>query len=281
MIIDFHTHIFPEAIAAETLLKLQNAIRVPYYTDGTAAGLRRAMEQAGVGLCVTMPIVTRPGTTGRINDYAAEQAEKYGFLSFGSVHPEEKGWRGQLRRFREIGLVGLKLHHDYQGFPFDSKENTAVIEAAFEEGLPVLVHAGYDPVSPDRHLCTVEMIRDALPLLRQGVFIAAHLGGNMMLERSMRLLLGEDIWIDTSMGDIYYPEAYIRQAILAHDPDKILFGTDSPWDDQARAIRVIRHMKLGRELEEKILEKNARSILPITEDCITDRTGRSYENVTL
>lgn len=263
MIIDFHTHIFPQTLADRTLPKLKDFVNVPYYTDGTAEGLISSMREAGIDRCVTLPIVTRPGTSRTINDFAAAQAQKFGFLSFGSVHPGEEGWRQELHRFHEIGLKGLKLHHDYQGFRFDSPENYALIEAAFEEGLPVLVHAGYDPVSPFEHNCSVDMIRDALPLLRQGVFIAAHLGGHMMLERSMRDLIGSDIYIDVSMGEVYYPVEYVRRAILSHDPDRIVFGTDSPWDDQKKAVETLRGMDLGEELEKKIFESNARRILHI------------------
>ena len=263
MIIDFHTHIFPEALASRTLPWMKGFTGIQYQTDGTATGLRASMDRAGVDLSVTLPIVTRVGTMRKINDYAAEQAKKWGFLSFGSVHPDEPDWRGELKRFRELGLVGLKLHHDYQGFWFDTKENYAIIEAAFEESLPVLVHPGNDPVSPQIHRCSTKMIRDALPLLKQGKFIAAHMGGHMMIENAMDDVIGTDVYIDISMAEVYYPLERIRPLILAHDPDKILFGTDSPWDDQAKAVAGVRSMHLGEEIETKILGANAQRLLGI------------------
>lgn len=263
MIIDFHTHIFPEAVAARALPWMKGFTGIQYQTDGTGRGLRASMDRSGVDLSVTLPIVTRVGTMRKINDYAAAQAREWGFLSFGCVHPGEPDWRGELRRFKELGLKGLKLHHDYQDFWFDSRENYAIIEAAFEEGLPVLVHPGNDPVSPSIHRCTTKMIRDAMPLLRQGTFIAAHLGGHMMLEKALEDVIGLDLYIDVSMAEIYYPTEAIKQLILAHDPDKILFGTDSPWDDQAKAVAGIRSMQLGEELETKIFETNARKVLKI------------------
>ncbi len=263
MIIDFHTHIFPKELAAKTLPWMYGFVRVPYYTDGTAESLRASMDRAGIDVSVTLPIVTRVGTMRKINDYAAAQAKRWGFMSFGSVHPGEPDWRGELKRFHELGLVGLKLHHDYQDFWFDSKENYAIIEAAFEEGLPVLVHPGNDPVSPSVHRCTTRMLQDAMPLLTQGTFIAAHLGAHMMLESAREDVIGSDIYIDISMAEVYYPLEEIRPLILSHDPDRILFGTDSPWDDQEKAVAGLRSMRLGPELEEKILGGNARRILKI------------------
>lgn len=263
MIIDFHTHIFPEPLAARTLPWIMGFTGIQYRVDGTGAGLRRSMDENGVDLSVTMPIVTRPGTMRKINDYAAEQARKWGFRSFGSVHPEEKDWRGELKRFKQLGLQGVKLHNDYQDFWFDSRQCRDIIEAAFAEGLPVLVHPGNDPVSPQTHRCTPKMLRDAMPLLTQGVFIAAHLGGHMMLDEAMKYVIGSDIYVDVSMASTYNSPEACRRAILDHDPDKILFGTDSPWDGQGEAVAGIRSMNLGQTLENKIFSENAKRILDI------------------
>lgn len=268
MIIDIHTHIFPGPLAAKTLPWIKSFTDIQYRVDGTGEELKRSMERCGVDVSVTMPIVTRPGTMHKINDYAAQQARQWGFLSFGSVHPEEKGWRQELRRFRELGLCGLKLHNDYQGFWFDSKECRDVLEAAFSEGLPVLLHPGNDPVSADIHRCTPKMLRDALPLLTQGKFIAAHMGGHMMLDEAMEHIIGRDIYMDISMISTYNPPERCREAILAHDPDKLLFGTDSPWDGQDEAIAFLRSLELGTELEEKIFSKNARKLLSIPGEMI-------------
>lgn len=263
MIIDFHTHIFPEPLAARTLPWLHEICGLPYWTDGTAKGLRASMDRCGVDLCVTLPIVTRPGTMRKINDYAAAQAREWGFVSFGSVHPEEPDWRGELRRFRELGLKGVKLHHDYQNFRFDSRENYAIIEAAFGEDLPVLVHPGIDAVSPSVHRCSTKMLREAMPLLRQGTFIAAHMGAHMALEDAARDVIGQDIYIDVSMARLFYPPEALRPLLLDHDPDRILFATDSPWDDQAQAIAALHALELGDTLEKKILGDNARRVLNI------------------
>lgn len=264
MIIDFHTHIFPENLAARTLPWIKSFTGIQYQVNGTGEDLRRSMDSSGVDMSVTMPIVTRAGTMRKINDYAAQQARQWGFMSFGSVHPDEPDWRGELRRFRELGLVGLKLHNDYQGFWFDSRECRQIIEAAYEEGLPVLVHPGLDPVSQDVHRCTPKMLRDAMPLLRQGVLIAAHMGGHMDLDEAMEYVVGQDIYLDISMVRIYNPPEACKRAILRHDPDKLLFGTDSPWDGQGPAIQAVRDMDLGEELTEKLLKGNAARLLGLS-----------------
>ena len=43
MIIDFHTHIFPDRIAPVTIQKLSEKAQIPAYTDGTLDDLKRSM----------------------------------------------------------------------------------------------------------------------------------------------------------------------------------------------------------------------------------------------
>lgn len=117
------------------------------------------------------------------------------------------------------------------------------------------------------------MIANAMPLLRQGNFIAAHLGGNLMLDEAMRWVIGQDIYVDTSMAAMYYPDVMCRQAILNHDPDKVLFGSDSPWDDPGTAAAVLRHMDLGEELLQKILYGNAARLLKLEEQSVRPAAG--------
>lgn len=50
MIIDFHTHIFPEKIAARTLDFLKDICQTEPDTDGTAKDLIRSAKEAGVDL---------------------------------------------------------------------------------------------------------------------------------------------------------------------------------------------------------------------------------------
>mgnify|MGYP004452568245 CR=1 FL=1 len=50
MIIDFHTHIFPDAIAQRTIEKLEAAANIKAHSDGTLTGLKTSMQKAGVDM---------------------------------------------------------------------------------------------------------------------------------------------------------------------------------------------------------------------------------------
>ena len=50
MIIDFHTHTFPDQIAASAVARLSDRANIPAYSSGTAGGLLLAERAAGVDL---------------------------------------------------------------------------------------------------------------------------------------------------------------------------------------------------------------------------------------
>ena len=61
MVIDFHTHTYPDKMAAATLDKLSGVSHLRPFTDGTAAGLAASMAQAGVDRSIVLPVATSPG----------------------------------------------------------------------------------------------------------------------------------------------------------------------------------------------------------------------------
>ena len=111
------------------------------------------------------------------------------------------------------------------------------------------------------------MIAKAMPLLRQGYLYRRPFGGHLLLDDAMKYVIGSEVYIDSSMAAMYYSDIRCRQAILTHDPDRVLFGSDSPWDDQAAAAQIIHRMRLGDALEKKG---------PLGQCCTPAPTGRGY-----
>ena len=58
MVIDFHTHTFPDRIAKASIESLSECSGIIPHTDGTVAGLERSMEAGGVDISVILPVVT-------------------------------------------------------------------------------------------------------------------------------------------------------------------------------------------------------------------------------
>ena len=102
MIVDFHTHIFPDKIAKKTIEKLEGIANVKAFTDGREVSLISSMEEAGVDLSLVLPVVTKPEQFATINDFAARLNEKYQgksrrLFSFGGIHPDSPDYKRELR----------------------------------------------------------------------------------------------------------------------------------------------------------------------------------------
>ena len=122
MVIDFHTHAFPEKIAAKTLAVLLKNVQTvegidhDAFTDGTMAGIKKSMAESGVDYSLVLPIATTVAQSTSINRFAKENTGKDGIISFGSLHPIQEDWEAVLEEIKDMGLLGIKLHPEYQQF---------------------------------------------------------------------------------------------------------------------------------------------------------------------
>ena len=72
MLIDFHTHVFPDKIAESTISFLAKNSGTRAYTDGTAEGLIKEMERAEADVCVTLPVLTKASQFDSISRFAIQ-----------------------------------------------------------------------------------------------------------------------------------------------------------------------------------------------------------------
>ena len=282
MIIDIHTHTFPDKIAAATLDKLKHLSHTIPFTDGTAAGLAASMARAGVDRSVVMPVATSPRQVPHVNDASARMNElgaQTGLLSFGCMHPDFDGWKEELARVRDLGLKGIKLHPQYQDTDFDDPRYLRILDRCGELGLVVLTHAGLDIGMPGKDNCAPEMVARVLEQVGPVKLVLAHMGGWRQWDRVEALLPGTGVYLDTSfsLGEItplddghYRPgdlplldEAAFLRMVRRFGPDRILFGTDSPWDDQGAALARLRALPLEKSELDAILGGNARKLLEL------------------
>ncbi|NPV53037.1 MAG: amidohydrolase [Firmicutes bacterium] len=263
MVIDFHTHCFPDKLARRAIAKLEESAGEKAYLDGTVSGLLRSMDRAGIDLSILQPVATRPGQERSINEWAwACTARAPGrILSFGSIHPDSRDWRDEIRRIADYGLKGVKFHPDYQEFYVDEPRVFPVYEALCAEGLVILFHAGIDIGLPEPCHCPPERLRKVIQRLPEGKWVAAHMGGWRCWDEVEAGLVGQPLYFDTSYSYPWLGAARMRSLILAHGVDRILFGTDSPWADQAQAVAEIHDLGLPLEMEKTILGGNAAALL--------------------
>lgn len=262
MIIDFHTHTFPDELAQRALKALSQRAGVPAHTDGTNEGLCASMRQAGVDYAVTAPIATRPAQVRAINSWAAEvHACRPELICLGTLHPALTDWREEIDRLRADGVPGVKMHHDYQECYVDDPGLLPIYRALADAGLLLLVHAGVDIGLPPPVHCPPERLAHVLDAVPNLTIIAAHMGGYAQWEAVEAHLLGRALYLDTSYSLADLGAARMTALIRAHDPARVLFGTDSPWTAQQAEVAAIRALPLKAEETQAILGGNAARLL--------------------
>lgn len=265
MIIDFHTHIFPDRIAAQAIERLESSGGIKAKADGTLTGLFAAMDRGGVDMSVILPVATKPTQFVNIQSFARSINEQYQdrLLSFGGIHPDCANYRKELNTIADYGLKGIKIHPDYQGVMIDDPRFLRIIEYACELGLIIITHAGIDISMQNSVYCPPKKMRKVLDELKPEKMVLAHMGGWDMWDEVYEYLAGEDVFLDTAfIYDIMKKEQFLR-ILEKHDSDKILFGSDSPWSDMSVAINWIKDLSLPQDIEEKILSGNAKRLLGI------------------
>lgn len=263
MMIDFHTHIFPDKIAARSIEALSKVSGVTAATDGTLNGLLASMEKSGVDLSVIMPVVTKPAQFETVNTFAAKVNEQYAgrLLSFGGLHPDSADYKAELDRIKELGLPGIKLHPDYQGVMIDDVRFMNIIEYADALGLIIMVHAGIDIGLPEPVHCPPDKARKVLDALKPKKLVLAHMGGWKQWDKVYEYLAGEQVYLDTAFCFDYISEEMFLKLCEKHGTDKILFATDSPWSDARRDIDVIKNLPMSDAEKAAIFSGNAKKLL--------------------
>jgi len=260
VIIDFHTHCFPDDLAARAVPRLEEVTGIRARLDGTAASLLGSMAEAGIDCSAIQHIATRPGQERTINEWAARiQGPRIVF--FGRLPPETPDWRGELTRLLDLGLPGVKLHPDYQGFFVDEPRMFPFYEALGRAGLIVLFHAGVDIGLPDPCHCPPDRLRRVIDRFPEGKWVAAHMGGYRYWDEVETHLLGRPVYLDTSYSYRELGAERMKDLIRRHGVGRILFGTDSPWVEQCQAVEEIRSLGLTAVEEAAILGGNAAGIL--------------------
>lgn len=276
MFFDFHTHVFPDKIAAHAIenLKYMAAKGVgredamTSHTDGTLAGLKQSMERGGIDASLVLPVCTKPEQFESVNKFAAEINGKDGIYSFGGIHPDCDGIEGKLDYIKSLGLKGVKLHPAYQHCFIDDERNLRIAEHCMKIGLYVLFHAGYDIAFPDTEYCPPDRFEKAFTPLFEKYgeeehphVILAHLGGIMSLEGTLDYLCGLPIYMDMANTLEQIPSGMLMKVIRSHGANRILFASDSPWQSQRKCRERLASLPISKAEFEMISYENAKGIL--------------------
>ena len=258
MIIDFHTHAYPSAIAHHGVDYITSFYDINWQVEsGTVARLRSCCAEAGVGGFVMHAVAVRPDQVASINKWLSGQLGD-GAFGFGAVHPGYEDWEADLRSLRARGFSGAKFHPDMQHIAIDDRSMYPVYETASALGLPMMIHTGdprHDESSPTR----LARVLDDFPKLTA---IAAHLGGYCRWQEAEQTLAGrKNVWYDTSSSIKFLLPEVARRIIRGHLAENIVFGTDYPITTQKEELERLFALRLTDAENEHILQTNAESLL--------------------
>lgn len=279
MIIDFHCHTFPEKIAAYALQHMQAMSHNAVFTDGTVTALKRSMQDSAVDHSVLLPVVTNPDKTAHINNLSIAENGTDGLIYFGGIHPDCRDYQQELKRIHDHGIQGIKLHPLQQATDINDPRYLRILEQCAELGMIVLIHAGADPGFPGEERCTPKMIRSALEQVGPVTLIAAHMGSLMYWQSVPEYLLDTGVFIDTSFAlgsmaqtdEKFYTQEQLQllseedfcSLVQQFGKERVLFGSDSPWNRQIYARKQIEALPLDADTKAHIFYKNACRLLKL------------------
>lgn len=263
MIIDFHTHAFPDAVAPRAMQTLSHAAGgLKPQTEGTVNSLKEQLKIDGVDMAVVLSIATNPAQQKKVNDFAISVNEDAMLFAFGSVHPEAEDALEELERIHAAGLKGVKFHPEYQGFYANDEKMKPIYRKISQLGLITLFHAGQDIGFLPPYHAMPEHLLGALKWLDCPV-VAAHWGGMSCHQEVLHSLCGENLYFDLSFGYGLIPRKQAQLIVEKHTPDRLLFGSDMPWHRPGWEMRLLDTLDLSDSDREKICCRNAQKLLGI------------------
>jgi predicted TIM-barrel fold metal-dependent hydrolase len=181
-------------------------------------------------------------------------------FSLATVIPIHRTFPTFSAKLKPPGSKAYKLHPEYQTF---------TLEDPRVEHLETCTRLGFLFFSmPAGNVCLNRPTTRRRPpsprlLARHPrlTLIAAHLGGVRMWDESEHVLIGQPLTLDLSHTLFWMPDKQIVRMIKNHGADRIVFGTDGPWQDCGKVLDAFLRLPLTTEEQQAILWENAVRLL--------------------
>ena len=257
---DFHTHVYPQALAARATRATCDFYGLDTDFVGTADALLDRGGQAGVEGYLLLPVAVHPHGVRCVNDYIVDQVNTNpAFYGFGTIHPDMEDALGEIEYIRSVGLRGLKLHPDMQEINTDDERLYPIYEHLCKRSLPLMIHCG-DKTRDFSHPRRLRRVIDRFPDL---CVVAAHLGGWSKFDEAIDCLGETDCLVDISSCMPFLPPNEIVRYVRAYGAHRVLFGTDFPMQDPVRERARLLSLDLTDGEKEQIAYRNAERLLGI------------------
>ena len=264
MIIDFHTHIYPQAVAAKIFPAAKKKLKVEVPGTGGPEDLCRMMQEGGVSRSVLLPLAKGCRDVPGLNDWIQAAASKnQELIAFGAVHPFMEGLEEELDRLEGWGIRGVKIMPLLQQVYPDDPRCYRLCQELVDRDMILIAHAGRDPLDRPEVYGTPERFASLAESFPDLKMVLAHLGGLRMWDAVRRYLLpaGKNVFFDTAYVSFYMEPEEMKELIADMGPGRVIFGSDYPWERPGRAAEIIRDLGLSGAEEDAIFFRNAAELL--------------------
>ncbi len=264
-IADAHTHIFPSKIS----LKASKSIGDFYDTEmAYPADVEILLEnekQIGAKYALVCSSAVTPSQVTSINDFISasckavnQRDEGIKFVGFAAMHADFENMHEELDRAKELGLVGVKFHNDFQKVDIDDPRALPIYREMAKRNMTVLFHAGdnrYDYSAPER---IANVIRE-VPELR---VILSHFGGYRRWSELSCMPSEGNYCFDTSSSLMFISTDEAMRILERFGAERFMFGTDFPmWDAKDELARFMKLPLTDREREDILYNNFAKLFL--------------------
>lgn len=279
MIVDMHTHLWqtPEQLGPQISEQLRRRFAERYeMLDAGPVTHEQAMEP--VDVAVVLGFRSRYLGADVPNAYLAEYVarRKGKLIGFAGVDPVDADCLSQVRDWVSMGFSGLTISPAGQDYHPSDTRAMKLYELAQEMGLPVLLHQG-------THFTRDSKMEYARPFLFDEIartfpklkLIIAHCGHPWIDETLALIGKHRNVWAELS-NVIARPWQLYNVLLQAHQlevTDRLLFGSDFPYNSPAQAISTMYSLHrfvvgtglptVPREVVRQIVERDALAELGI------------------
>lgn len=228
---------------------------------GDAAELIKDMRRNNIKKAILLPSepVMPKQSPRNINLTFSSLSRNYlELIAFCIVHPYSRNAVYDLEEaIIDMGLKGLFLSPDSQGFDIEDEDFWFLLEKAEELKIPVMLYTNYSPEI--EHYFNTEALKEVISSFKIN-FILSHFGSGNNLSEIASLADLKNAFFETS----HLSKESILHAIEVMGEDKIVFGSDSYSGNYSKnELEKIVSLNIGKKIKEKILYNNIERILKV------------------
>lgn len=260
-IIDFHNHIYPDAIAEKATQSICDFYELEGGgMKGTVAQLQQRGREAGIEKFVVLPVGMKPDHVRHVNEFILKTcAENSNFIGFGTIHAAMEDIAGEADFILGSGLKGIKMHPDFQCFDIDDPRLFPLYETVRGK-LPVMFHMGDKRYSYSRP----EKLRKIMKLFPGLQTVGAHFGGYSMYEIAYESLHDmDDCIMDVSSSLMFMDKESAVKLIRRYGTQRLVYGTDFPLWDPVQEMERFMQLALTDAEREQIFCMTAQNLLKL------------------